>query len=60
MSNGLKALRDKRLFLVLAVCAIVALVLAFVFGGPADQMKGVIAALVVLLIASVVAYVVKK
>jgi multisubunit Na+/H+ antiporter MnhG subunit len=57
MINGIK---DKRLFLVLALCAIAALVLAFAFGGPADQMKAVIAALVVLLIASVVAYMVKK
>jgi hypothetical protein len=60
MPDGIKSLGNKRLFLVLAVCAIAALVLAFAFGGPADQMKGVIAALVVLLIASVIAYVVKK
>jgi multisubunit Na+/H+ antiporter MnhG subunit len=60
MSNGIKSLKDKRLFLVLAVCAIAALALAFAFGGPPDQVKAIIAALVVLLIASVVAYVVKK
>jgi multisubunit Na+/H+ antiporter MnhG subunit len=60
MSNGLRSIRDKRVFLVLAVCAIAALILAFAFGGPADQMKAVIAALVVLLIASVIAYMVKK
>jgi hypothetical protein len=60
MSNGIRSFKDRRLFLVLAVCAIAALVLAFTFGGPPDQMKGVIAALVVLLVASVVAYAVKK
>jgi multisubunit Na+/H+ antiporter MnhG subunit len=60
MSGWIKSIRSKDLFVVVALCAIAALVLAFVFGRPPDQMKAVIAALVVLLIGSVVAYMVKK
>ena len=60
MSGWINSVRSKGLFIAVALCAIAALILAFAFGQPPDQMKAIIAALVVLLIAAVISYVVKK